>query len=105
MSIRAKAPGDEMILRPVDLNLDLKQAHKERQHSAYERLLVDLLRGQQTLFVRHDELEAAWNWIDPILEAWSGNDVQPELYPAGTWGPGDANRLIYEHANRWHEDT
>lgn len=105
LSIRAKAPGDEMVLRPVELNLDLKQAHKERQRSAYERLLVDLLRGQQTLFVRHDELEAAWRWIDPILAAWQDSDVHPSNYPAGTWGPSDASRLIYEHANRWHEET
>ena len=105
LSIRAKAPGDAMILRPVELNLDLKQVHKERQHSAYERLLVDLLRGQQTLFVRHDELEAAWRWIDPILDSWAGSDEAPAPYPAGTWGPASASRLIYEHQCRWHEDA
>ena len=105
LSIRAKAPGDAMILRPVELNLDLKQAHKERQHSAYERLLIDLLRGQQTLFVRHDELEAAWRWIDPILDSWASSDEAPAPYPAGTWGPASASRLIYEHQCRWHEDS
>jgi glucose-6-phosphate 1-dehydrogenase len=105
LSIRAKAPGDEMILRPVELNLDLSQAHEERQRSAYERLLIDLLRGHQTLFLRNDELEAAWSWVDPILNAWAASDEQPANYTAGTWGPSAASRLIYEHDRRWNEET
>ena len=105
LSIRAKAPGDGMVLRPVELNLDLKQAHKERQRSAYERLLIDLLSNQQTLFLRHDELEAAWDWIDPILAAWAASDERPLQYTAGTWGPAAASRLIYQHGGRWHEEN
>ena len=105
LSICAKAPGDEMLLKPVDLNLDLQQAHTERQRSAYERLLIDLLRGRQTLFLRHDEMETAWGWVDPILEAWERSSERPAQYTAGTWGPSAASQLIYERGGRWHEDT
>ncbi|MGF1527218.1 MAG: glucose-6-phosphate dehydrogenase [Candidatus Competibacterales bacterium] len=103
--IRAKVPGDGMVLRPVQLNLDLKEAHKERQRSAYERLLIDLLRGQQILFLRYDELEAAWRWIDPILAAWADSDDYLSRYPAGTWGPTAASRLIYEGGGQWYEES
>lgn len=104
LTIRAKTPGDEMILRPVQLNLDLSQAHSERQRSAYERLLIDLLRGQQTLFLRRDELEAAWRWIDPMLRNWEASSEPPLPYNAGTWGPAAAGRLIYEQGSHWHEE-
>jgi len=104
LSIRAKQPGPGMRLRPVDLNLNLTESIKERQHSAYERLIVDLLRGSQTLFLRHDELEAAWSWIDPILEAWQASNKPPVGYQAGTWGPPEASHLVFEDNSRWHED-
>lgn len=103
LSIRAKQPGVGMRLRSVDLNLDLTESITERQHSAYERLIVDLLRGNQTLFLRHDELEAAWSWIDPILEAWQASDKAPSNYSAGTWGPAEASHLVFEDNSRWHE--
>jgi glucose-6-phosphate 1-dehydrogenase len=104
LSIRAKQPGAKMSLRPVDLNLNLSDSVSERQHSAYEKLLVDLLRGSQTLFLRHDELEAAWTWIDPILEAWQNSDKPPSTYSAGTWGPFEASHLVAEAGGRWHEE-
>ena len=104
LSVQAKAPGDDMLLRPVELNLNLAQAHAERQRSAYERLLIDLLRDRQTLFLRHDELEAAWSWVDPILAAWEQRDSAPSAYMAGSWGPAAASRLIYERGGQWHEE-
>ena len=105
LSIRAKQPGPGMRLRPVDLNLNLTESITERQHSAYERLIVDLLRGSQTLFLRHDELEAAWSWIDPIQEAWQKSDKAPAGYQAGTWGPAESSHLVFEDDSRWHEDN
>ena len=104
LSIRAKQPGPGMRLRPVDLNLNLTESLQERQHSAYEKLIVDLLHGSQTLFLRHDELEAAWSWIDPILGAWQASEKQPIGYPAGTWGPPEASHLVFENGSRWHEE-
>ena len=104
LSIQAKQPGPGMRLRPVDLNLNLAESVQERQHSAYEKLLVDLLRGSQTLFLRHDELEAAWSWIDPIMQAWQASDKPPIGYPAGTWGPAEASHLVFKDNSRWHEE-
>ena len=105
LSIRAKQPGPGMRLRNVDLNLNLTESITERQHSAYERIILDLLRGSQTLFLRHDELVAAWSWIDPILEAWQNSDKAPAGYQAGTWGPAESSHLVFEDDSRWHEDN
>ncbi len=104
LSIHAKQPGPGMRLRPVDLNLNLAEFGNERQYSAYERLIIDLLRGNQTLFLRRDELEAAWSWVDPILESWQADEKPPAGYPAGTWGPVEASHLVFEDNSRWHEE-
>jgi glucose-6-phosphate 1-dehydrogenase len=104
LSIRAKQPGPGMRLRSVDLNLDLTESIKERQHNAYERLILDLLHGNQTLFLRRDELEAAWTWIDPILNAWQASEKAPAGYFAGTWGPADASHLVFEDNSSWPEE-
>lgn len=104
LSIKAKQPGPGMRLRPVDLNLNLAESITERQHSAYEKLLIDMMQGNQTLFLRHDELEAAWSWIDPILEAWQASDKPPAGYTAGTWGPAGASHLVFDDNSRWHEE-
>jgi glucose-6-phosphate 1-dehydrogenase len=105
LSIRAKQPGPGMRLRPVDLNLNFTESITERQHSAYERLIIDLLHGSQTLFLRHDELEAAWLWIDPILEAWQSSGKAPIGYQAGTWGPAASSHLVFEDDSRWREEN
>lgn len=105
LSIRAKQPGFGMRLRPVDLNLNLTESITERQHSAYERVIIDLLRGSQTLFLRRDELDAAWSWIDPILQAWQDSGKAPAAYQAGTWGPAESSHLVFEDDSRWHEDN
>lgn len=105
MSIYAKQPGDEFKLRPVELDLNLSANLKVRQRSAYERIMIDLLRGDQTLFVRNDELEAAWAWIDPIREGWKRQGAPLFHYKSGDWGPQAANELIINAGNRWHEET
>ena len=75
----------------------------DRIRDAYERLVMDVIRGNQTLFMRRDEVEAAWRWIDPILEAWERNR-QPALgYPAGTSGPAAAIALIERDGRTWRE--
>ena len=74
-----------------------------RNPDAYERLLMDVVRGNQTLFMRRDEVEAAWRWIDPILDGWSGAEA-PKPYTAGTWGPSAAIALIERSGRTWHED-
>lgn len=102
--LMAKAPGDEMRLRPVHLNLNFGETFKIRQAEAYERLLMDVLRGKLTLFVRRDELEAAWRWVDPILNAWETLADRPKPYNAGTWGPSASTALIGRDGFNWHEE-
>ena len=103
MMIKDPGPGG-MRLREVPLNLSFAQTFTERTPEAYERLLLDVIRGQQTLFMRRDELEAAWQWVDPIRQAWDTNADAPQTYTAGTWGPTGAIALIERDGRTWHED-
>lgn len=104
MRVYIKASGDDIQLRPVNLNLDFNDVFQTRRMIAYERLLLDVIRGNQTLFMRRDEVVAAWNWIDPIREAWSQYQYRPKSYTAGSWGPGAANALISREGLKWNED-
>jgi len=104
MRIYVKAWGDDIQLQPVHLNLDFNDVFKKRQMIAYERLCIDIIRGNQTLFMRRDEVDAAWAWIDPIREAWEQYNVVPKAYTAGTMGPAAANALISKEGLKWYED-
>jgi len=100
----AKVPGDEMQVRPVNLNLDFAETFKTRQWDAYERLLMDVIRGNLTLFVRRDELDAAWRWVEPIMDGWEKAGDRPKPYPAGTWGPSASSALIIRDGLAWHKE-
>ncbi len=104
LRILAKSPGEAMRLRPVDLALDLGESFKARPLEAYERLLGDAMQGNLTLFMRRDEVDAAWQWIDPIRAAWSSDDDGPRPYAAGSWGPATANALIARDGFAWHDE-
>ncbi len=103
MMIKDPGPGG-MRLREVPLNLSFAQTFTERTPEAYERLLLDVIRGNQTLFMRRDELEEAWKWVDPIREAWDRSSEPPQSYVAGTWGPSGAIALIERDGRTWYED-
>ena len=103
MMIKDPGPGG-MRLREVPLNLSFAATFTERTPEAYERLLMDVIRGSQTLFMRRDELEAAWKWVDPIREAWDRSSEPPQAYTAGTWGPSGAIALIERDGRTWYED-
>jgi glucose-6-phosphate 1-dehydrogenase len=75
--------------KPISLKLDYIDSFKERFPDAYERLIIDVIRGNQTLFMREDELQAAWKWIESITKNWKLNNMENILYEAGSWGPGD----------------
>ena len=105
MHMMAKSPGDRMQLRPVSLNLDFAEAFRQRPPDAYERLLMDVLRGRLTLFMRRDELYAAWSWIEPILDAWNDAGDAPKPYTAGTWGPAASSALLAREDASWHEEN
>ncbi len=104
LHLLAKQPGDQMTLKPVHLNLDFSESFKTRQLEAYERLLMDVIRGNLTLFVRRDELEAAWRWVEPIMAAWEDSGEAPKGYTAGTWGPAAASALINRDGRSWPEE-
>ena len=107
LSLMAKVPGldeDGVRLREVPLAITMPDAFAEAQRRiAYERLLLDLIKGDQTLFVRRDEVEAQWNWIDGIRAQWETNDIKPQTYMAGTWGPSGAVALTERDGVSWHE--
>jgi glucose-6-phosphate 1-dehydrogenase len=103
LMIKDPGPGG-MRLREVPLNLSFAATFTERTPEAYERLLLDVIRGQQTLFMRRDELEAAWEWVDPIRQAWDAAPEAPQPYTAGTWGPTGAIALIERDGRTWNED-
>jgi glucose-6-phosphate 1-dehydrogenase len=102
-----KAPGLDrggLKLSQVALDLDLKGAFEDaRRRSAYERLYMDAIEGDGTLFVRRDEVETAWHWVDDILSGWRDSDNGPKSYPAGTWGPSSAVTLTERHGHSWRE--
>jgi len=104
LTILAKTPGEGMRLKPVNLNLHFAEAFKQPQVDAYERLLMDVVRGNLTLFMRRDELDAAWRWIDPIRAAWEQHDLKPRPYIAGTWGPAASSALISRDGLAWSEE-
>jgi len=103
LMIKYPGPGG-LRLRRVPLDMSFAEAFGVRYPDAYERLLMDVVRGNPTLFMRRDEVEAAWRWIDPILAAWEGGGELPKPYNAGTWGPSAAVALIERDGRTWHED-
>ncbi len=102
--IKDPGPGG-MRLRHVPLDMSFAEAFGVRSPDAYERLIMDVVRGNQTLFMRRDEVEAAWQWIDPILEAWETRPTEIQRYTAGTWGPSAAIGLIERDGRTWHESV
>jgi glucose-6-phosphate 1-dehydrogenase len=105
MNLMAKTPGDGMRLKQAELELDFREQFKSPRMEAYERLLLDVLRGQLTLFMRGDELEAAWEWVEPILNNWESDDSYPLPYASGTWGPAAASALIGRDGLQWREEV
>ena len=106
LMIMNKQPGldEQMLLSPVSLNLSLTEAfHLDHTPLAHERLLLDVLRDNQTLFVRRDEVEAAWSWVDKIQDGWQKLDQRAIPYPAGSWGPLEARDLIARDGRSWHD--
>ncbi len=107
VKVMAKQPGldrDGVKLKEVTLDVSLSHSFEgERRRIAYERLLLDFIEGDQTLFVRRDEVEAQWEWIDSIRDAWASVDLAPQTYTAGSWGPSSAIALIERDGASWHD--
>ncbi|KPF78860.1 glucose-6-phosphate dehydrogenase [alpha proteobacterium AAP81b] len=107
LTLMAKEPGlerDGARLRELGLDLSLSEAFKDvRRRIAYERLLLDAVDGDQTLFVRRDEIEAAWEWVDSIHAGWAAAGITPRPYAAGSWGPAASIALTERFGHSWHE--
>jgi glucose-6-phosphate 1-dehydrogenase len=100
LSFGAKIPGTRMRIRPVNMEFLYGTAFLSQSPEAYERLLMDAMRGDATLFTRDDEVEGQWRVIDPILERWASEDGELPGYPAGSSGPEEADRLL-EPGHHW----
>ena len=104
LTIKHPGPGG-LRLRHVPLDMSFAEAFGVSQPDAYERLLLDVVRGNPTLFMRRDEVEAAWRWAGPILAAWSDSGEAPRPYAAGSWGPSASVALIERDGRTWHDDS
>ncbi len=105
VTIKEPGPGG---MRLVDVPLDMTFAdalgdEAEEVTDAYERLIMDVIRGNQTLFMRGDEVEAAWAWTDPLIEGWEERHDVPKVYDAGSSGPEDALALMHRDGRRWRD--
>ncbi len=92
-------------LAPVQLDLDFDKRFGENRVGAYERLLLDVIDGRLNLFVRSDEQEEAWRWVEPILNHWAADAQGPRLYNAGTWGPSASSAMIARDGYCWSEEA
>ncbi|GGH32317.1 glucose-6-phosphate 1-dehydrogenase [Cribrihabitans marinus] len=103
-TIKDPGPGG---LRLTEVSLDMSFAEAlgadSRPQDAYERLVMDVIRGDQTLFMRGDEVEAAWAWVDPVIQSWADSGDRPAKYDAGSSGPEDALMLMHRDGRRWRE--
>ena len=105
VTIKEPGPGG---MRLIDVPLDMSFADAlgedaEEVTDAYERLIMDVIRGNQTLFMRGDEVEAAWKWTDPLIESWEKRNDVPKIYDAGSTGPEDAQVLMHRDGRKWRE--
>jgi glucose-6-phosphate 1-dehydrogenase len=102
--LAAKGSGTTEALAPVFLDLDFDKAFAANRVGAYERLLMDAIAGRLNLFVRSDEQEQAWRWVEPVLNAWRNDSTGPRPYAAGTWGPAAASALVARDGFAWAEE-
>ncbi len=102
LSLMTKSLHDsDLNLKPVSLDLDFADTYENLTPDAYKRLLLDVAEGNPTLFAHRDEVEQAWRWLDPMLEAWQQSGIKPENYEAGSWGPAGAEELLTREGRKW----
>ena len=102
--LAAKGSAQGELLVPVSLDLDFDKAFETERVGAYERLLIDAIAGRLNLFVRSDEQEQAWRWVEPVLNAWAADPNGPRPYAAGTWGPPASSAMVARDGCAWDEE-
>lgn len=106
LSLMAKEPGPGGFdLRPVSLDLSFEETFGIRYPDAYERLLMEVLRGNPALFMRRDEVESAWRWVDSIIAGWEESKQKVEPYVSGSWGPTSSSLLLDRDGRAWYPDS
>jgi glucose-6-phosphate 1-dehydrogenase len=101
LKIGAKVPGAGFEVSSVNMDLLYGAAFLEEAPDAYQRLLLDMMLGDPTLFIRSDEAEGAWAILQPVLDGWSENGGEIAQYPAGEWGPQEAEELLEQDGREW----
>ena len=102
--LAAKGSGSNELLSPVSLDLDFDKTFASERTGGYERLVLDAIAGRLNLFVRSDEQEQAWRWVEPILQAWAADPIGPRPYAPGSWGPAAASALVARDGCTWAEE-
>jgi len=106
LSFNAKHPGAGMKIEPVVMDFDYFTTFGTKSSNAYERLLRDCLSGDQTLYSRRDAVEASWAIVDTILNVWHSQKIKSiPIYPSGTWGPKEADKMMTLDGKRWSPIT
>jgi len=104
VTIKEPGPGGMRLINvPLDMTFADALGDGAEAPDAYERLIMDVIRGNQTLFMRGDEVEAAWSWTDPIIQGWEARSDVPKVYDSGSSGPEDALMLMHRDNRRWME--
>ena len=104
LRFNGKVPGNSTEIRPVRMHFDYDAEFGAYTPEAYERLLLEAITGDATLFIRRDEVETAWAIVDPIREAWDREPMtEKEFYPAGTWGPVVSDELLAQRGHKWRK--
>ena len=103
LGINSKVPGPRVRIYPVQMDFHYGSTFGGSSPEAYERLLLDVMAGDPTLFMRRDAVEAAWRWVMPILDRWEKTPDPLPKYPAGEWGPAEADRLIESTGRQWRQ--
>ena len=102
MRLASKLPGPKVRIYPVKMEFNYTSSFGSTTPEAYERLILDVMLGDPTLFTRTDEVESAWRFITDILEAWDRPEAPPPVtYPAGSWGPPEADKLVEADGVKW----
>jgi glucose-6-phosphate 1-dehydrogenase len=102
LRFNGKVPGNSMEIRPVRMFFRYDTEFGAYTPEAYERLLLEAIAGDATLFIRRDEVETAWQIVDPMRQAWAGRPLgAKEFYPAGTWGPVASDELLAQRGHAW----
>jgi glucose-6-phosphate 1-dehydrogenase len=101
LTIGDKQPGGAMVMTPAEMTFDYSDRFGDKTAPAYERLLLDALQGDATLFLRSDEIEASWCYADEVRAAWRRHEVPLLEYAAGTWGPPEADELFHGCEGAW----